>query len=434
MQTLTPGSFLKLENQESVEALKFTARRLAEHTASVVAENLPLAALANLAGNLWEKAEYVARETEQRRLREIFAENFTERFRELKPEISLADAVISEVLSAAATTEKSISVATPATAPEIGANGESETMTVENVSLAEAQPETDATEVEGKRDEFLGFVKTDEPFAATPAADAEATMATAPVEAEQETARTADTIFSETSKTENESAATEEQTNSESEQAAAEQKVSAESESAEKSPPAATTAKVPAGNEAQVGSANKTSALKTETKEPFEFGKSTISLNLVLLPSSADGGNGRKAIISFRSHNQPPEIEFLEIKDGEDLNEIAELVRGKLAAFKNGLPAKYIEQLRQSKTNRAKKAAPTVRTPLAVPTKTAANQSNAEKTSSAQTAQSSSGDNKAGESRTEITATKEAATTESAPAAAVPQSITAANNVQPSLF
>jgi valyl-tRNA synthetase len=71
MQTLQAGSFLNLENDQGVEALKFTARRLAEHSEGVVAENLNAAALENLANNLWEKAEYVARETERRRLKQI---------------------------------------------------------------------------------------------------------------------------------------------------------------------------------------------------------------------------------------------------------------------------------------------------------------------------------------------------------------------------
>ena len=97
MQTLTAGSFLNLENSETVEALKFTARRLAEMTTAVVAENLNAEALKNLANDLWQKAEYVARETERRRLHEIFVENFCERFRELKPEVSKAEITSLEV-------------------------------------------------------------------------------------------------------------------------------------------------------------------------------------------------------------------------------------------------------------------------------------------------------------------------------------------------
>ncbi len=53
MQTLTVGSFLNLENASTVEALKFTARRLAEMTmATATAENLNAEALKNLANDL----------------------------------------------------------------------------------------------------------------------------------------------------------------------------------------------------------------------------------------------------------------------------------------------------------------------------------------------------------------------------------------------
>ena len=89
MQTLTAGSFLNLENAETVEALKFTARRLAEMTTAVVTRKLDSLRHSKIWRTICGKRrEYVARETERRRLNEIFAENFGERFRELKPEIS----------------------------------------------------------------------------------------------------------------------------------------------------------------------------------------------------------------------------------------------------------------------------------------------------------------------------------------------------------
>ena len=418
MQTLTAGSFLNLENQGNVEALKFTARRLAEHTAAVVAENLPPAALANLSDNLWEKAEFVARETERRRLREIFTENFTERFRELKPESSLADGLVSEVLSAASTIENGGSATANAPASEIVEDGESKTAATENAS-SDSPLQAEKIEVQENCDEFLGYVKTDEPFVAATVEEAK-TMATTTVSSNvgQKIIQSADSPISETSKSENE-------------QSIAEQDISAEIASAEKSPPSAA-AKVPAGNNSQTSNANKTNALEKDAKEPFEFGRCTINLNLVLLPSSGNSAS-RKAIISASSHGFAPEIEFLEIKEGENLTEIAELVRGKLAAFKNGLPAKYIEQLRQSKTNRAKKAAPAKASTAAASDKSEADQSNIEKTSGSQTAQSPGSKN--GESRTEVAATNEtAAAKPSAMPTAVPPSPPAANNLQPSLF
>ena len=420
MQTLQAGSFLNLENQGNVEALKFTARRLAEHTAAVVAENLPPAALANLSDDLWAKAQYVARETERRRLREIFTENFTERFRQLKPESSLADSLISGVLSAASTIENSGSATANAPAQEIIEDGKSEPMITESAFRASPQPEAAAPEAERKQDEFLGYVKTDEPFAAATVEEAK-TMATTTVSSDvgQKITQSADSPASETSKSENE-------------QSIAEQDISAEIASAEKSPPSAA-AKVPAGNNSQTSNANKTNALEKDAKEPFEFGRCTINLNLVLLPSSGNSAS-RKAIISASSHGFAPEIEFLEIKEGENLTEIAELVRGKLDRFKNGLPAKYIEQLRQSKTNRANKAAPAKAPTTAATDKPEADQSNIEKTSGSQHAQSL-GDSRDEESRTEVAATNEtAAANPSAMPTAVPPSPPAANNLQPSLF
>ncbi len=381
MQTLTVGSFLNLENAESVEALKSTARRLAEHTATVAtAENLnAAAALENLANSLWDKAEYVTRETERRKLREIFAQNFTERFRELKPEVMQAD----------------------------------------------------ATEAQGKRDEFLGFVKTDEPFAATSIAKTEAATATitAPEEAEPRTVQTINAPFSETVESENKTVAARDVTNSQNEQVAVETEVSAENPNIEQSLRPATSA----GNNSQAVSANKNSADTAAVgQEPFEFGKCTINLNLVLLPSSGDA-KSRKAIVSAASHNLPPEIEFLEISEGEDLTEIADLVRDKLARFKQTLPAKYIERLRASKTKSAKSGATAKpSTSVAAPTRAEINQPNVEKTGGLQPAQDLSGTDTEN-SRAEITTAKGNAAVSTAPVVAVPQR-SAANNVQPSLF
>jgi len=424
MQTLTSGSFLKFENEQSVERLKFTARRLAEMTASVAAAgNFDDAALENLARQLWDKAAYVTLDVERRRLREIFLENFSERFRELKPKVAPAENSVSEVLLSASAIENS-GLIVNAPAPEETEGRESEWATDESASSVALQPEAKATEAEAERDEFLGFVKTDEPFAAAPIAKSDEATTTAPDEAEPENEAVA-----ETSKSENKSAIARDATNSENRQAAAEGEVSAKNPSDEKLPLPAPAS----GNDSPATSANKNGTNQTMTaKEPFEFGKCTVNFNLVLLPSSGDA-KSRKAIVSAMSHNSPPEIEFLEIGSGEDLIEIAELVRDKLARFKQTLPAKYIEQLRTSKTQSAKKLAPAkTQTAVAAPTKSAINQPNVEKTSGSPTAQfESKTENE--KSRAEITATKETAEAKLASVAAVLQSVPA-NNVQPSLF
>ncbi len=97
------------------------------------------------------------------------------------------------------------------------------------------------------------------------------------------------------------------------------------------------------------------------------------------------GSNRRKAIISTASHDLPPEIDFLEITEGEDLTSIANLVQEKLKRFQQTLPVKYIEQLRASKTKSAKK--PSTAKANTAPTKTENDKPNNEKTSGEQEAQ-----------------------------------------------
>ena len=113
----------------------------------------------------------------------------------------------------------------------------------------------------------------------------------------------------------------------------------------------------------------------------------------------------------------PPEIEFLEIGEGEDLTEIAALVRGKLERFKQTLPAKYIEQLRQSKTKTAKKPATTkTSTATPAPTKPEIVVANGEKTSGEQQTQNLSATETV-KNRVEIAATKENLAAQPAPVA-----------------
>lgn len=408
MQTLKAGSFLNLENVENVEALKFTARRLAEHTTMVVAQNLQPAALNNLANDLWQKAEYVARETERRRLREIFVENFCERFRELKPEVSAAAIPSFETQPEVSPAKNIDSV-------------EQSPATIESVSTPDSSAAESATEVEGKKDEFLGFVESGEPFVETPATEtnAAATTATgsAPKKTEQETIKAAP-----------------------EEEPVAGEKVSPENPSEIKPPPiTAPVADAKDNTPPPTASAVKNNATAPKSadavKEPFEFGKCTVSFSLTLLPASGDGRGQRRAIISAASHNLPPEIEFLEISDGENLIEIADLVRGKLERFRQTLPAKYIEQLRASKTKTAKKPT-TVKTQatIAAPTKTEIVQTNGAKTNGGQQTQNSSA-TETEKAKVEITATKENSAAQPAPVVTLPQSqVAAANNVQPSLF
>ena len=410
MQTLTTGSFINLENDRAVEALKFTARRLAEHSASVVAENLNAASIKNLANSLWEKAEYLTRETERRRLQEIFTQNFSERFRELKPEGFLAKNSSFETESNASTAENIES-------------GESENATYENV-LSSAVSKEDKTVAQGKSDEFLGFVESDESLSDAPITEAEAKVTTAPEEEVALTnAQTAQESVSEKLKPENH-LTVDETLNTENQTIV---QTHSSTEKSNDSKPQ--TDSISAKSESAMTGVSKNNTPATNVKESFDFEKCTIKLNLTLLPTES-GGNRRKAIISAASHDLPPEIDFLKIAEGEDLTSIANLVQEKLKRFQQTLPIKYIKQLRASKTKAAKK--PSTKQANTAPTKTENDKPNNEKESGEQKAQ----DEKSVESEKTQTVekTEDNKTNTSSEFVPTATSIVTANEIQQSLF
>lgn len=438
MKTLTAGSFLNLENAENVEALKHTARRLAEHTATVVKENLQPTALENLARQLWEKAEYVTRETERRRLQQIFNENFCERFRELKPEIAESQNSGFEVSPVAAEQIENADSSEASDVPEADELDKSVVAeaTSENNSSSVARQES-ATAAQGKRDEFLGFVGTGEPFGDERAV----TENTQPQETPLAAAVTNE-LVAEPSKPEVQIAVVETSNPVNKNAAHGDSKESAnDNSSVEKTE----TRNIAAGSDAEskptamgaATAATTTSAVKPdvgtrETKEPFEFERCTINLNLTLLPAEP-GTSARKVIVGAVSHNLPPEIDFLEIGcGGADLTNIAALVSDKLARFKQTLPVKYIEQLRGSKNKSAKKSAPTKTTPASAPAQPAVNQPKVEETSGEQKMPEAKGAETA-KTQPETAAEKDNTAISPATMPQVNQS-NAANSIQGSLF
>lgn len=441
MRTLTTGSFLNLENNETVEALKNTARRLAEHTATVVEENLNSAALENLADSLWQKAEYVTRETERRRLRQIFNENFRERFRELKPEAAEARNSDAEVSPADSTVEIADSDG-ESNASAIVERETSETTAATGAEVSSTvSPENSATVAEGKKDEFLGFVASGESFGDDQTAETEAEALTAPEESPQTIAQADDEPAVETSQTEVRTADVE-TVNSANQ--VAETSDSKESEETENSNEAKTETTIVAAATPIAASKPAAAAATTNeatasagkngagAQEPFEFEKCTINLNFTLLPMES-GNNKRKVIVGAMSHNLPPEIDFLEIADGADLTQLADLLREKLARFKQTLPVKYIEQLRSAKNKSAKKPAAKPITATAAISQPASKQATVEKTSGGQKTPEASNARTDKPQPQAATAEKSNVTASSAPTPAVNQSV-AANSIQGSLF
>lgn len=395
MQTLQAGSFLTLENDGSLEALKFTARLLAEHTEKVVKENLNAQQLENLANSLWQKAEYVTRETQRRRLQQIFVENFTERFRELKPDFDTLTLAIADSFNREHTPEK--------------VEDKGEQIVIRENTL----PAEQILKVETQKDEFLGLVKNDEILSESAAEEREVAITE---EIKQITE--AETKM-EAAKTENE-IGTAETSIPESNKVSEKTEIIKEKSNADK---VQTTTQTNSRTENLVKSG--TSSLGA--KEPFEFGKCTISLNLTLLPCFGNEAS-RKVIISTVSHALTPEIEYLEIEMGEDLEEIAALVKDKLSRFRGTLPVKYIEQLRASKTKTTK----TNQTKSALPTSLSTEKStgDGEKTSGEQKMSS------AAHSQSEVKSDEKTAEKESEAVfsvGAVPPPV-ANERVQPSLF
>lgn len=392
MQTLQAGSFLHLENDGSLESLKFTARCLAEHTEKLVKENLNAPSLESLANNLWQKAEYVTRETERRRLQQIFVENFTERFRELKPDVSVS------------------------TADFIIQSFNSETVVNDKITAEEQSPEPEQmSESLEKSDEFLGIVKTDSSFGETVVSTMTSEV-TAQAVVQSEPGTNSDSIKAETQTIAVETPILE--------ISQLPEKAETTEEKIETVKPSASIATAPSQNAPTANQVN--TITKTENaKEPFEFGKCTVNLNLVLLAGSGSD-NRRQVIVGAVSHNLPPEIEFLEINDGEDLEQIAKLVKDKLERFRQTLPVKYIEQLRAAKNKTAKTSSPT-------PKKHETSGAIAEKTSDEQQSQSSNAaaNNNIGQAGATEKANETVIT---APAEVVSQPVAVTNNVQLSLF
>ena len=387
MQTLQAGSFLTLEKTDAVEALKFTARLLAEHTEKVVKENLNNASLENLANNLWQKAEYVTRETERRRLQQIFVENFTERFRELKPDFDTLTLAIADSFNREHTPEK--------------VEDKSEQIVIrENTS-----PTEQTSKAHAQKDEFLGLVKNDEILSESAAEEREAAMT-------EEIKQTAE------AETEN-GGGTAETSIPESSQVSEETKISKENIKTDK-------VQTTAPNNSRTENLVKTGTSSLGAKEPFEFGKCTISLNLTLLPCFGNE-NRRKVIISAVSHALTPEIEYLEIEMGEDLEQIAALVKDKLARFRGTLPVKYIEQLRASKT-KTTKTNQTAKSVSSTSHSTEKSAGDAEKTSGEQKMSS------VAHSQSEVKCDEQMAEKTSETVSIIPPPTTTNERVQPSLF
>jgi hypothetical protein len=301
MEILSSGSFINLENQEKIEQLKSTAVQLANAAMETEGFVNDEESGRHLALEFWQGLEYMCRETEEAVIKNIFLNHFLDRLREIRPAQTAAVIELPQ---------------NSALKSDLAAN--------ENVTKPE--------------DEFLGVIDTN--------ADEEISIEKNQSAFEEDSNQTEEISTSETlpdqevevKTTENVSTETVEETAS---------SASEIEEKVEPSPDNTAEAKTSLGN------------LSLPEKEPYQFGKCTVTATIQLLPEDDGGGvTTRRAVLSVRTHDFAPQISMVELTAGNNLTaELMPELEKVLAKYKTDLPAKVMDKLRKEKTS-AKKTAP----------------------------------------------------------------------------
>jgi hypothetical protein len=301
MEILSAGAFINLENQEKIEQLKSTAVQLANAAMETDGFTNDEESGKRLALEFWQGLEYMCRESEEAAIKNIFLNHFLDRLREIRP--AQTAAVIELPQNSALKSD--LAADENVTKPEdeflgvIGTNADEETSIEENQSAVE-EDSNQAEEI--STSETLTYreagVKTTE---------------TVSTDTASETASSASEI----------------------------------GEKAEPSPENTAEAKLSLGN------------LSLPEKEPYQFGKCTVTATIQLLPEDDGGGaTTRRAVLSVRTHDFAPQISMVELTAGNNLTaELMPELEKVLAKYKTDLPAKVMDKLRKEKTS-AKKTAP----------------------------------------------------------------------------
>lgn len=298
MEILSAGAFINLENQEKIEQLKFTAVELANAAAETDGFTNDEESGRRLALEFWQGLEYMCRETEEAVIKNIFLNHFLDRLRKFRP----------------------INTATVIELPQNSAQSDSEL--VEN----DTKPE----------DEFLGVINTDD--------DEETSIEENQSAVEEDSVQTEEILTPETlpdqeakvRTTENFSTETVEETASPADE------IEENVETAKDMP---VEAKTSVGN------------LSLPEKEPYQFGKCTVTATIQLLPVADDGAAGRKAVFSVRTHDFAPQISLVQLAGNNLTAELMPELEKVLAKYQSDLPAKVMDKLKKEKTS-AKKHAP----------------------------------------------------------------------------
>ncbi len=91
-------------------------------------------------------------------------------------------------------------------------------------------------------------------------------------------------------------------------------------------------------------------------KEPYQFNKCTVTVAIQLLPAQ-ENSNGRKAVLSVRTHDFAPQISLVELAGNNLTGEIMPELEKVLATYKSDLPLKVMDKMKKEKTT-AKRNAP----------------------------------------------------------------------------
>ncbi len=106
---------------------------------------------------------------------------------------------------------------------------------------------------------------------------------------------------------------------------------------------------------------NYDNAIKLPEKEPYQFDKCTVMVAMQLLPVS-DSEEYRRAVLSVRTHDFPPQISLVQIPVDNLDSELSTKLTQALARYKSDLPLKVIDKMRSEKNGAKKKTVPAATT------------------------------------------------------------------------
>ena len=310
MQILSSGSFVNLENGEKIEQLIFTAREIAN--AAVETEGFASGEENNrrLALEIWQGAEYMCREHEEARVKDIFINNFLARLEEL--EYARGAAKILAENSA----------------------GES------TVTSQPLQP----------KDEFLGFVSQPE----TVEQRSVATESGAVEDAIETTAADIFRAHKDSSAEAGNESDEEEIVSGESLPETNEVVETREPESEIIEKPLETgEINAPTAVQNKIEDSSVPGAVSLPEKEPYQFDKCTVTTIIQLLPVEAE--HKRRAVISVRTHDFAPQIWTLNFASETGLGALMPVINEALNRYCQELPLKVMDKLKREKNAGSKR-------------------------------------------------------------------------------